>query len=217
MYDESELIKNSITQIMTSSTQCINRVDSVSKGVESISEVAKEITDIASMTQLLALNASIEAARAGENGRGFAVVAGEVKKLVQQTDSATAKIADISSQLATSTNAAGEDINSISTQVVSVQVKVHGYLSDVKNHIDEAQSMMSNMGQAAGSINGLHGSLTQMCSKIEGSLKAMDGISQDFSAIRSEMDLITQQLTTDGISPANKQVSGDSMDHDVFL
>ena len=60
-----------------------------------IEDMAKTVSNIASQTNLLALNAAIEAARAGEAGKGFAVVASEVRKLADESTTATAQIFDM--------------------------------------------------------------------------------------------------------------------------
>ena len=59
------------------------------KNIEVISQSVEIIMSISEQTNLLALNASIEAARAGETGKGFAVVAEEVRKLAEESRSAT--------------------------------------------------------------------------------------------------------------------------------
>lgn len=59
---------------------------------QSIEQMLALIIDMASRTNMLALNAGIEAARAGDAGRGFAVVAAEVKTLASQTRSAAGDI-----------------------------------------------------------------------------------------------------------------------------
>src|SRR5439155_2655825 len=71
-----------------------DRMAGFAAAMEQVRRVSSGIEAIAKKTNLLAINATIEAARAGEFGRGFVVVANEVKRLAEETRSATSEIAD---------------------------------------------------------------------------------------------------------------------------
>jgi methyl-accepting chemotaxis protein len=60
-----------------------------------IDEIISSVSEIATQSNLLALNASIEAARAGTHGRGFSIVAEEVRSLAQQSTQSAAQVRQI--------------------------------------------------------------------------------------------------------------------------
>ena len=72
--------------------QTSDRIAHLSEQITQIGTITRTVADFAAQTNLLALNAAVEAARAGEQGRGFAVVAAEIRKLADQSKTATERI-----------------------------------------------------------------------------------------------------------------------------
>lgn len=107
-----------------------NGIEELYKNSKNIGDIVNTIQSIANKTNLLALNASIEAARAGEAGRGFTVVADEIRKLAEQSKSAT------------------EEIYSIIMKVIDTILKTQAKMDEGKKTVSLANESMSETEEA---------------------------------------------------------------------
>ncbi|WP_059050172.1 methyl-accepting chemotaxis protein [Paenibacillus senegalimassiliensis] len=127
---------------------------------QEIAQMVGIIQGISRQTNLLALNASIEAARAGEEGRGFAVVASEVRKLAEQSEASSGRIAEVMSEI-------DSDIKESLAAMDEVMREVEAGLSLTRETDRSFVGIAASSGQIADRIEQLAATVEQMSAGIQ--------------------------------------------------
>ncbi|GAA0785214.1 methyl-accepting chemotaxis protein [Hathewaya limosa] len=165
-----EAVKNAVEQ-MDNIEACVSEsadvIDILGTKSHKIGDIVSLIESVSEQTNLLALNAAIEAARAGEHGKGFAVVADEVRKLAEETKSATCDISVIIKEIQSEVKKAVVSMDEGKKQVQNGNVIVHDAGEAFANIFMSIENVSDQVHQVSAVIEELYAGMGNMVASIE--------------------------------------------------
>ncbi len=176
------------------SEQLVGLMQTIKVGNDRIEEASQSIIDIASRTNLLALNASIEAARAGEHGRGFAVVADEVRALSIRSNQSASEIHELLMQSSGQIAKGLEQVEESQHRVLAVGEQVQTLrqaFQELEGQITKVASEMNSLMAGSRELNEISEASVDAVQRMTGQLKALSDVAASLQASADELDRVT--------------------------
>jgi methyl-accepting chemotaxis protein len=166
---------------------------------ERIDAVVELIDDIASMVNVLALNASIEATRAGEAGKGFMVVATEIRRLSKRTAEATREVDTLISTVQrgiTNVQKTMEDGRGKVKASAALTDKAKAQLAQIRDLIEGNRGRMAKIAEAIGDMQ-------RLSHQVGAAMESVAAVSGRNANAIEEINVATRQLNDQFTDAAN--------------
>lgn len=168
------------------------KVVEISQNVGVIRNMADVIDDVASRTNLLAMNSAIEAAHAGEAGRGFAVVAEEIRKLSEASSGSSSEISVSISAIVRQIEEAAKANAQMKEAFSAIDAGVRG----VSLSVSEMHARIGEIKIGCEQILQAMVELQDRSLKVKNGSKSMDEGSEEVKATMGELSRISAEVTT---------------------
>lgn len=225
-----------IDQLGAATEQLAHRVVDLGKRSTQIGAIIETIDDIASQTNLLALNAAIEAARAGEHGKGFAVVADEVRKLAERSSQATKEIREMIQMVQAGAEStveamkqAGQEVKggvTLTRQAGSAFEVIASGTADSAKQIEAALSALAAVQQATQQLDQAIAAVEQvarenstLAARMGNAAQAAGELVEQVSAVVEENSAATEEMAAnaDEVSEAIADISSVSEENSAAV
>ncbi len=181
------------------------KVHDMGKRSNQIGAIVETIDDIASQTNLLALNAAIEAARAGEHGKGFAVVADEVRKLAERSSTATKEIADLIKGIQRTVDEAVNAMNDGATEVTNGVSLANESGKALENILSSIDAVFLQARQATDAANRMNEFSEELVKSVDEVARVAETNSVASDAMKNDSDDVT--LAMENIASVSEENS----------